>query len=63
MQCQRTIEDKTGNVPNTIRVSLGLASDFADVRRFLAFAESYRDRIAGADDGGLAGASGVGPAG
>ncbi len=44
MQCQRTIEDKTGNVPNTIRVSLGLASDFADVRRFLAFAESYRDR-------------------
>jgi selenocysteine lyase/cysteine desulfurase len=46
MQCQRTIEDKTGNVPNTIRVSLGLASDFADVRRFLAFAESYRDRPA-----------------
>ena len=46
MQCQRTIEDSTGNVPNTIRVSLGLASDFADVRRFLAFAESYRDRPA-----------------
>jgi selenocysteine lyase/cysteine desulfurase len=31
-------------VPNTIRVSLGLASDFRDVYRFMAFAESYRDR-------------------
>lgn len=46
MQCQRTIEDATGKVPNTIRVSLGLASDFADVYRFMAFAESYRDRVA-----------------
>lgn len=45
-QCQRRIEDKTGKVPNTIRVSLGLASNFADVHRFLAFAESYRDRVA-----------------
>ena len=63
MQCQRTIEDKTGNVPNTIRVSLGLASDFGDVRRFVAFAESYRDRIAGADDGGPADVGGPGPAG
>ncbi len=44
VQCQRTIEDKTGNVPNTIRVSLGLASDFGDVHRFLAFAASYRGR-------------------
>ena len=43
-QCQRTIEDATGKVPNTIRVSLGLASNFADVYRFLAFAESYKDR-------------------
>ena len=46
LQCQRTIEDKTGKVPNTIRVSLGLASNFADVHRFMAFAESYRDRVA-----------------
>ena len=38
------IEDATGKVPNTIRVSLGIASDFADVYRFMAFAESYRDR-------------------
>ena len=44
MQCQRTIEDSTGKVPNTIRVSLGLVSDFADVHRFMSFAESYRDR-------------------
>ena len=44
MQCQRRIEDTTGKVPNTIRVSLGLASDFADVYRFLTFAQKYRDR-------------------
>ena len=44
LQCQRRIEDETGKVPNTIRVSLGLASDFGDVYRFMAFAESYRDR-------------------
>jgi selenocysteine lyase/cysteine desulfurase len=31
-------------MPNTIRVSLGLASDFGDVYRFLTFAEKYRDR-------------------
>lgn len=42
-QCQRTIEDATGKAPNTIRVSLGLASDFADVYRFMAFVESYGD--------------------
>ena len=46
LQCQRRIEDETGKVPNTIRVSLGLASDFGDVYRFLAFAERYRDRLA-----------------
>ena len=45
-QCQQRIEDATGKVPNTIRVSLGLASDFGDVYRFMAFAESYRDRAA-----------------
>jgi len=44
LQCQQRIEDATGTVPNTIRVSLGLASDFGDVDRFLRFAESYRDR-------------------
>ena len=44
MECQRTIADKTGNLPNTIRVSLGLVSAFADVHRFMHFVESYRDR-------------------
>ena len=35
-------------MPNTIRVSLGLVSHFADVHRFMSFArESYRDRPSG----------------
>jgi molybdenum cofactor sulfurtransferase len=46
-ECQQRIEDATGKVPNTIRVSLGLASDFGDVYRFMAFAERYRDRPSG----------------
>jgi molybdenum cofactor sulfurtransferase len=44
VQCQQRIEDATGKVPNTIRVSLGLASDFGDVYRFMTFAESYCDK-------------------
>jgi molybdenum cofactor sulfurtransferase len=44
-QCQQLVEDATGKVPNTLRVSLGLISNFADVHRFLAFAERYRDRL------------------
>jgi molybdenum cofactor sulfurtransferase len=47
LQCQHLIGDVTGKVPNTIRVSLGLISDFGDVYRFLTFAEGYRDRPAG----------------
>jgi selenocysteine lyase/cysteine desulfurase len=43
-ECQQRIEDATGKVPNTIRVSLGLASDFQDVYRLMAFAEGYRDK-------------------
>ena len=43
-ECQQRIEDATGKVPNTIRVSLGVASDFGDVYRFMAFVEGYRDR-------------------
>lgn len=46
-ECQRIIEDATGKVPNTIRISLGVASDFADVWRFMAFAEGLRDKAAG----------------
>lgn len=45
-QCQRIIEDATGKVPNTIRVSLGIASDFGDVWRFVEFARGFRDRHA-----------------
>ncbi len=46
MQCQRVIEDATGKVPNTVRVSLGVASTFADVYRFMTFVADYRDRTA-----------------
>lgn len=46
-QCQRLIEDASGKVPNTIRVSLGIASDFADVWRFARFAEEFLGRSAG----------------
>ncbi len=45
-QCTRLIEDSTGKVPNTIRVSLGLVSNFADVYRFVQFAGSFRDMLA-----------------
>ncbi len=45
LQCQQVIEDATGKLPNTIRVSLGLVSDFSDVYRFLEFAAGYRDRV------------------
>ena len=45
-ECQRIIEDATGKVPNTIRVSLGIASDFGDVWRFAEFATSLRDKPA-----------------
>jgi selenocysteine lyase/cysteine desulfurase len=44
LDCQRLIQDATGKVPNTIRVSLGLVSNFADVWRFMVFAEGQRDR-------------------
>jgi selenocysteine lyase/cysteine desulfurase len=43
-ECQQRIEDATGKVPNTIRLSLGLVSDFGDVYRFMSFAERYRDK-------------------
>ncbi|MGB4593006.1 MAG: aminotransferase class V-fold PLP-dependent enzyme [Coriobacteriia bacterium] len=42
--CQVIISDATGKVPNTIRISLGIASNFADVWAFMRFAESFRDR-------------------
>jgi molybdenum cofactor sulfurtransferase len=42
-ECQKAISVATGKVPNAIRVSLGLASTFSDVWRFLMFVASYRD--------------------
>lgn len=42
-QCQRLIADTTGKTPNTIRVSLGIASTFSDVWRFSEFAEGLID--------------------
>ena len=44
--CQRIIHDHTGKVPNTIRVSLGISSDFGDVWRFMRFVAGFRDRSA-----------------
>jgi selenocysteine lyase/cysteine desulfurase len=41
--CQRIIEDATGKVPNTIRASLGIASNFADVWRLREFIADLRD--------------------
>ena len=42
-QCYRIIQDATGKVPNTVRVSLGLASNFADVLQFVRFLAGFRD--------------------
>ena len=36
----------TGKTPSTIRVSLGIASNFADVYQFMAFLATFRDRRA-----------------
>ncbi|HSK47838.1 MAG TPA: aminotransferase class V-fold PLP-dependent enzyme, partial [Coriobacteriia bacterium] len=43
IDCQRLIEDATGKVPNTIRVSLGIASNFADAWKFKEFALGLKD--------------------
>lgn len=45
-ECHEIIRDATGKMPNTMRVSLGLASNFADVYRFMAFAAGFRDQTA-----------------
>ena len=50
-ECQQAIEDATGKVPNTFRVSLGVASNFADVQRFLVFAGTFRNLWAAGPDG------------
>ena len=40
------IHDRTGKTPATIRVSLGIVSNFADVYRFLDFVTTFRNRLA-----------------
>ncbi|MDO8963099.1 MAG: aminotransferase class V-fold PLP-dependent enzyme [Coriobacteriia bacterium] len=42
-ECHEIIRDTTGKMPNTMRVSFGVASNFADAWRFMRFAESFRD--------------------
>jgi selenocysteine lyase/cysteine desulfurase len=42
-ECHEIIRDATGKMPNTMRVSLGLASNFADIYSFMAFAAGFRD--------------------
>jgi selenocysteine lyase/cysteine desulfurase len=42
-ECHDIIRDASGKMPNTMRVSLGLASTFADVYRFMAFADGFCD--------------------
>lgn len=49
-ECRELILDSTGKTPNTMRVSLGLASDFADVHRFVEFAAGFADRDPGSLD-------------
>jgi selenocysteine lyase/cysteine desulfurase len=43
LDCAQTIRASIGRSPNTLRASLGIASNFADVHAFMAFAESLRD--------------------
>jgi selenocysteine lyase/cysteine desulfurase len=40
------IHDQTGKTPSTMRVSLGIVSNFADVYRLLDFVTSFRNRCA-----------------
>jgi selenocysteine lyase/cysteine desulfurase len=41
--CAATLRTSTGKAPNTMRVSLGLASNFRDAYALIAFAERFRD--------------------
>lgn len=41
-ECHDIIRDTTGKMPNTMRVSLGLASNFADVYRLMEFITDFR---------------------
>lgn len=45
-QFYRLIQEAGGHSPSTVRVSLGIASNFADVYRFMQFAAGFRNRCA-----------------
>ena len=42
-ECAETLRASGGKAPNTMRVSLGLASNFADVYALISFTERFRD--------------------
>ena len=42
-ECSHTLRASTGGPPNTMRISLGLASNFADVFAFLTLAKRFVD--------------------
>jgi len=42
-ECHDIIRDASGKMPNTMRVSFGLASTFADAYRFMRFSAGFRD--------------------
>jgi molybdenum cofactor sulfurtransferase len=42
-ECHDIIRDASGKMPNTMRVSFGIASTLADAYRFMAFAAGFRD--------------------
>jgi len=41
-ECAERIRATTGRTPNTVRVSLGLASNFSDVYAFIGFVQQFR---------------------
>jgi len=43
-ECLDTLRVRSGKTPNTMRVSLGIASNFSDVEAFLSFVEGLADR-------------------
>ena len=47
-ECSSTLGASTGKPPNTVRISLGLASNFADVFAFMAFVGRFVDVPSGA---------------
>jgi molybdenum cofactor sulfurtransferase len=42
-ECAETLRAASGKAPNTMRVSLGLASNFADAYALISFTERFRD--------------------